>query len=67
MKQNKMDVYCLYCRQIVPQEAAAFVFRTGYYRNRFPLAGCHTCVKRMPPHLLPERTAANLSASRIHG
>jgi len=67
MKQKTMDVYCLYCRQIVPQEAAAFVFQTGYYRNWFSLAGCQSCVKQMPSHLLPEKVAANLSASHIHG
>jgi hypothetical protein len=38
-----MEVYCVYCKNLVPKSKADSIMKTAFYRTMIPVGTCQTC------------------------
>jgi len=41
--------YCMKCRQLASVARAAKLFKTGFFRNEYPLGCCDACAAQVEP------------------
>lgn len=44
------QVYCIHCDKLVSLEKAAMVFKTGFFKNTYPLGICKVCNEQAAIH-----------------
>ena len=60
---NATALYCIGCEKMIDLKYAHVVFKTGFYKIKYPLAICMNCsAEQVPPYALQacDETAAAL-------
>lgn len=57
--KSSILVYCYCCGTLQPREMASVEFRTGFYRNIYPLAFCILCASKVESSAAKEPVEGN--------
>lgn len=65
MQGNKAAFYCMSCREMKERQDGALVFRTGFYRVRYPLGLCASCAAEEQGKTAPANTTCTENSQAL--